>query len=202
MSAFAVGQQATVSVVYETATPYQSQFNHQAFYVNAFSSVTFTSGAYSGTDNTGSFGWANVYNNLPVWWQSDPYDGVSFVAASNPGHYTFTSGGNTVDLPDVVSNGVTQTFQSLRINLEANHSTALSSFALPEDLTILPFTNRNMLFGFSGGSFMTGINSLSVENLTPPPPPPPPASVPDGGSTALLLLTAAAGLAVAAAKRR
>lgn len=188
MTAFGVGQLASVSLIYESSSSYQSLMQQQAFYVNAMSSISFTSGGYSGTDNTDPFGVINHYNNLPVWWQLDPYDGISFAAFSNAGNYTFTSGANTISLPSVFSNGVTQAFEGIRVNLEANYSTVWNDWSLPENLELSSFNvNKSMLFGFSGGSFMTGITSMQVEILQPQPPsgtnP-----VPDAAPAALLLI--------------
>lgn len=202
MTAFSVGQQASVSLVYESSSSYQSLMQQQAFYVNAMTSISFTSGGYAGTDNTDPFGVINKYNDLPVWWQTDPWDGISFAAFSNAGNYTFTTGANTISLPSVFSNGVTQSFEGIRVNLEASYSTLWTDWSLPENLVISHFNaNQSMLFGFSGGSFMTGISSLQVEVLSPEPvggnnP------VPDAGSTALLTLGGLAGLAGLRGRRR
>jgi hypothetical protein len=203
MTAFGVGQLATVSLVYESDASYQSLMTQQAFYVNAITSVTFTSGGYSGTDNTDPFGVINKYNNLQPWFSPIPWDGMSFAMYRQYGNYTFTSGAKTVDLPSVFSNGVTQLFEGIIVNLEANHDTVWNDWALPENLVFSDFNySKNMLFGFSGGSFMTGMSSMSVTVLntdTPPGGDTPGNAVPDAGATGLLLLT---GLGAIAGVRR
>jgi hypothetical protein len=199
MTAFGVGQQATVSLVYESDSSYQSLMTQQAFYVNAITSVTFTSGAYSGTDNTDPFGVINKYNDLQPWFSPVPWDGISFAMYRQAGNYTFTSGANTVDLPSVFSNSVTQLFEGIIVNLEANNGTVWNNWALPENLVFSDFNySRNMLFGFSGGSFMTGMSSMSVKVLPTDTPPGGGTSgntVPDTGATGLLLLTGLGAIA-------
>ena len=166
MGAFPVGQQATVSLVYESSTPYQSLQQQQAFFVNAITSLTFTSGAYSGTDNTDPFGVINKYNDLQPWFATQPWDGISFAAFSNAGNYTFTTGANTLSLPSVISNAVSQTFEGVRINFEADHPTVWNDWSLPLTLDYSEFNaTHNMLFGFSGGSFQVGISSVQAQVL-------------------------------------
>lgn len=203
MTAFGVGQLATVSLVYESDASSQSLMSQQAFYVNAINEVTFTSGGYSGTDNTDPFGVINKYNNLQPWFSPTPWDGISFAMFHNAGNYTFVSGANTVDLPSVFSNGVTQQFEGIRVNLEANYGTVWNDWALPETLILSDFNvNQSMLFYFSGGSFMTGMRSMSVKVLptdTPTGNDNNGPTVPDTGATGLLLF---AGLGALAGVRR
>jgi hypothetical protein len=189
MTAFAVGQQANVTLVYESDASYQSLMTQQAFYVNAMTSISFTSGGYSGTDDTDPFGVINLYNNLSAWYLPQPVDGIEFFAYSNAANYTFTSGANTVSLPSVFSNGGIRSFEGIGIGLGANHGAVWNDWSLPENLVLSDFNATNtMLFYFSGGSFMTGISSARVEVLSTSAPPAPTNSVPDSGSTALLTL--------------
>jgi hypothetical protein len=183
MSAFAVGQLASVSIIYESSSSYQSLASSQAFFVNAMTSLSFTSGAYSGTHSTDPFGVINKYNN--IWIPPQPWDGISFAAFSNAGNYTFTTGANTVSMPSVYSNATTQTFGGIVVNLEADHPTVWNDWTLPETIALSEFNaNHSMQFGFSGGSFMAGITSLTVENLSTPPA----SSVPEAGPSALFVL--------------
>ncbi len=196
MGAFPLGQAVSVSLVYESSSSYQSLQSGQAFYVNTMSEVTFTSGGYSGTDDSGPFGWNAVYNNLP--YNATTYDGIQFVAASDPSAYAFTTGGNTISMPSVLSNSVLQNFVALRVNLEAAPGLPLSDWSLPELVNLSDFNaNRSMLFYFSHGSFMTGITSMQVEAVTSPG-----HSVPDAGSTVSLLFAGLGALMVAARRPR
>lgn len=193
MTAFAVGQNASVSITYESSSPYQSLMNQQAFFVNAMTSVSFTSGGYTGTDNTDPFGVINKYNDLQPWFSPVPWDGISFALFRQAGNYTFTSGANTVTMPSVFSNGVVQEFEGIRVNFEANHPTVWNDWSLPTTLDSSEFNvNRSMLFYFSGGSFQVGTASISVESV--PQAPTPGNSVPDVGSTALLMSIGCGGL--------
>jgi hypothetical protein len=204
MTAFGVGQLATVSLVYESGASYQSLMNQQAFYVNAITSVAFTSGGYSGTDNTDPFGVIDKYNNLQPWFSPTPWDGISFAMFHSAGNYTFTNGANTVDLPSVFSNNTTQQFEGIRVNLEANYGTVWNDWALPENLVLSDFNvNQSMLFYFSGGSFMTGMSSMSVVALrtdTPSGGDTHGNTVPDAGPTGLMLLISLG--AIAGVRRR
>lgn len=196
MTAFGVGQNISVSLVYESSTPYQSLMTQQAFFVNAITSVSITSGAYSGTYNTAPFGVINKYNDLQPWFATQPWDGITFAAFNNGGNYTFTTGANTLTLPSVYSNAVTQTFEGLRVNFEADHPTVWNDWVLPSGLTYSEFNvNHSMLFYFSGGSFQVGTITLSVQTGENNPTGPG-SSVPDAASTAVLMAGALGMLAV------
>lgn len=164
MTAFPVGQTMTVTLRYESSSSPQLISNRQAFHVDAMRSVSMVSGGYSASQ-TGAFGQINKYDDL------GPNDGISWQVAANAATYQFTNPKPAVvNFPNVVSNGFSQAFTGIIVNLGGNGS-IWSDYQLPTSYNISQFTTtNNMLFGFSNGSFQTGFATVSSQIVEVPAP--------------------------------
>ena len=123
--------------------------------------------ASEGTDATGVFGQINKYDGL------SGFDGISFQVASNNGQYQFTNPRpDVVQLANVTSNSVNQTFENIFLNLGRNDSTLWNNYDLPTSYNFAAFDQtKNMSVGFSGGSFSMGITTLNAVNVSQVPEP-------------------------------
>lgn len=189
MTAFAVNQQLAVSFIYEASGLPQFISNQQAFYVDHFSSLTLTSGAYNSTDSTGPFGQIDKYDSLANT------DGISYEFWTNPLFHQYTNPKpHGVQMASVFSNSVTQTFAGARVNLAGSSNSVWTDYSLPTTYDFSEFdANKSMLVYFSGGSFMAGISSLVVTDLTA-------TTVPEPETYAMML--AGLGLLGFSARRR
>jgi hypothetical protein len=166
MTAFPVNQLMTATFTYESTGSYQFVANNQAFYVDHLLSLSLDSGGYH-TSYTVQFGQINKYDNL------SNFDGISFQAATNPATYQYTNPRpQAIQLASVLSNNVTQAFDNIIINLGSNSNSVWSDYLLPVTYNFASFDQtKNMLFGFSGGSFSVGNTTLLVSDLTNSPEP-------------------------------
>ncbi|MFO0830953.1 MAG: hypothetical protein U0637_03810 [Phycisphaerales bacterium] len=179
MSAFPAGQLMTVTFTYESSGAPQFIANQQAFYVDHMLSISVQSGSYAASD-AGGFGQIDKYDNL------GNTDGIQYqVAALQPTYQYTNPKPQTVQFPNVLSNSISQSFQNLIVNYASPSSAVWSDYTLPTTYNDALFNGtRNMLFGFSDGSFQVG-NMTVTSQIVPAP-----------GALALL------GLAGLAARRR
>lgn len=189
MNAFAAGQSFSLTLTLETSGSPQFISNNQAFYVDHFTSMTFSSGGYSAS-YSGFFGQAVKYNNLGIFNQ----DGLQFQAAALAATYQYTNPKpGTVSLPTVFSNNATQSFDNVIVNLASGSHTLWEDYTLPTTYNYADFDqNHSILFAFSGGGFQAGITSIQTSDPSETPEP----------ATGILMLAAGAGLVALRRSRR
>ncbi|MHB1156659.1 MAG: hypothetical protein ACYC26_07455 [Phycisphaerales bacterium] len=185
MTAFPVGQTMTVTLRYESSGPYQLVSNQQAFYVDHIKYVHLVSGGYDSSD-TGDFGQINKYDGL------GGTDGIQFQVAAQATTYQYTNPKpDVVQLANVFSNSILQTFQGMIVNLASNNNAVWNDYDLPTSYNFADFNStQNAVFGFSNDSFGVGFGSLTATNLT--------TSLPEPAGAAMLGL---AGLAMLRRRR-
>ncbi len=183
MSAFQFGQSITITFVYESDGGPQLILNNTAFYNDHLSYLSVTSGGYSSSYSTGTFGQINKQNNLLNF-----LDGIGFQFAASSDTYSFTHP-HAVSLAGVNSNSMNQTFADLQLSLQATPPTVWNDYVLPTsyDLTQFP-TNQVIQMHFSNGGFQAGFTHLVIQDVTNGP------SAPEPGT--LLLLPPAIALLV------
>ncbi|MFA7236487.1 MAG: PEP-CTERM sorting domain-containing protein [Phycisphaeraceae bacterium] len=166
MTAFQVGQTMTVTLRYESSGSYQFVASQQAFYVDRFKYVRLQSGGYD-TSDTGDFGQIDKYDGL------GGTDGIQFQVAAQSATYQYTNPKpNAVQLANVFSNGVSQSFDNVFVNLNSSSNAVWNNYDLPTGYNFADFNaGQNAVFHFSGGSFMFGFSSASATNLTTLPEP-------------------------------
>lgn len=177
---FPIGQNLSVSFIFESSSSPQFIASSQAFYVNQLLSVTLTSGSYSSTVS-GPFGQINLYNFSNT-------DGIQFQFAREQATYQFTNPKPNGVLFAAPAGGVT--IDNIFLNLASSNPNLYSTFNLPTSFNFADFdSTRNFGISLNNGSFGGGWTSLSSS------------VVPEPG-TVQLLLAGAAGLVAWGARRR
>jgi hypothetical protein len=188
MTAFPVNQTVTVTFAYQSAGAQQFVGSQQAFYIDHLLTFNLASGSYNSSDNSGPYGQIDKYDNLANT------DGISFQVAANPLTYQYTNPKpQGIQLAPVFSNAISQTFDTLSVNLASNSNAVWNDYTLPTSYNFASFDQtQNVGISFSNGSFQARFTSLTAQNLTAAAP------APEPGTLGLLGL----GVVIAAARLR
>ncbi len=167
MTGYGVGTNLSATFVFDSDASPTVQQGQYALVSNPFTSLDLTIGGYH-SSYSGQFGQISMYNGVSL------QDGITFYFANHPAYYqgTYPAAG-TMTLDPIFSQ-IQQTVVDLRINLGSASNSIIpgSGFPIPTSYNLSDFTvNQSILVGFSAGSLMAGMGTLTAEDASATPEP-------------------------------